>query len=97
MLAAAAAIWFGYELFGGRPSELGALPALTAFLWAVLLLGISYSFPAGPPTIGPADGYWQRLRKRMSRALFWILGLVTLGIAGLVVVLTIRAVGLALG
>ncbi|MGW8368707.1 MAG: hypothetical protein ACWGPN_08500 [Gammaproteobacteria bacterium] len=95
--AAAAAAWFAFELFSGRPAELGALPSLTAFLWAILLLGISYSFPAGPPVILPDDGVRQRIQKRIRQALFFVFGFVTLGIAGMVLFLTARAIGLALG
>jgi hypothetical protein len=96
-LSLVAMLWFVLELAGDRPAESAALPALTGFLWATLLLGIAYGLSIGPPAIEPDDGVWQRLTKRARRAAFGLLSLLMLVLAGFVVYLSWRSFVLALG
>ena len=68
-------------------SDAYAILLLVSMMWALTLLVLVSCFPASVAPIHPDDGALEHLRKRMSFAVTWLIGVATV-IASLAVVIT---------
>jgi hypothetical protein len=96
--AAVLACLLGFVLLSWRPGaprdSASALASVTLMLWLLLLIAIAHAFsgpttPDGPPGLG--------LRWRLRRAMSWLAALAMTGLAGTVLLFTLRALGVLFG
>jgi hypothetical protein len=99
--AAVLACLLGFILLSwraGAPRDSAwALACITLMLWLLLLLAIAHAF-AGSTIAAPSAGpFEQRLRSRLRAAMLWLAALAMTGLAGTVLLFTLRALGVIVG
>ncbi len=86
---------FLMNIFGVEPvaKDIYLIPILIGLLWSLLLysfVGLFQEIPASPL---PEQSFLQRLKARIRRGMYWLLGIFTVAVSFSVVVVTVRLFG----
>ena len=95
---AASAVVFMLALFnrGGGLGEAHLLPAVMVFAWLIAALGVVYGFVEALPSAESEMPLLRRVAIRARRAYFWLMAALMSAVSVVLVVLCVRAVGIAL-
>jgi len=89
-----AAGWFAFAIADPETASAEALLPIALMLWAALALAIGYTLAVLPPSVALRDGFRLRLKKRFYQFSYGLAVLAMLGLGGLTLFLSLRALNL---
>ncbi len=87
---------FGYSVIFRNAGEADVylIPSILGTLWSLLLISVIYTFPNVPEIPSSDDKFFTRVRIRLKRGMYYILGLLFLVLSIAIILLSLKMFGI---